>query len=217
MKNLFVLLSIVLTTSRGCDSCKEDIKTICTENNTLKIPQEIKDLFWYKDSSYWIYKDSVSGQFDSCWISESNIGIENELTEKINPFSKGKCFETGLFKVNSNNQITYKSGINPSITNKGIAFENEHFNIIVSNNFDFTRIRFKGLELDTFNFEGGKVIRLNNINVNGIEYLNIINLNYIKPSIDIYKRIYYANKIGIIKYEDINERVWELVRYNVKQ
>jgi hypothetical protein len=55
------------------------------------------------------------------------------------------------------------------------------------------------------------------MNVNGNEYSDIIFLYYTMPSIDIYKRIYYANKIGIIKYEDKSGRVWELVRHHVKQ
>ena len=127
MKNLFVLLSIVLSTSRGCDSCKEDIKTSCTESNTLIIPKEIKDRFWFKDSSYWIYKDSVSGQLDSCWIFNSGNSISN--VDKMRPASKGKCFEGVSYEFKSIFKNQYQIFINPSFSVIGTQFEDEYFEI----------------------------------------------------------------------------------------
>ncbi len=203
------------------NSCNEEKKeTICTDVNTLKIPQEIKDRFFFKDSSYWIYRDSISGEIDSCWISNSWQSISN--AEKTSPNSKGKCFEGISYELNSLYTNKHQIFINPFFSDLSTPFENESFQIIYSgkynnNRISFTRISYIGLKLDTFNFEGGEISKLNIVSVKNVTYSDIVYLNYALPSIDIFKRIYYANKVGIIKYEDNKGRVWELIRNKIKQ
>lgn len=222
MKNYNLkMISLLIIPLLIINSCKEEKKeTICTDVNTLKIPQEIKDRFFFKDSSYWIYKDSISGQIDSSWVAYSNIGISNN--EKRAPSSKGKCFEGAFYEVKSTIQKNYGFFLNPSFSDKNTKFEDEYFYLLIDfivnqTKISFSRIRYKGNILDSINFENGIIKKLNEIKIKDKTYSDIVYLFYPINSIDVYKKAYYANKIGIIKFEDNEGRVWELIRYKIHQ
>jgi len=216
-KNIRYFL-LAATVFIGC-KCKKNIEpdTVCTDANTIKIPQDAKDRFFFLNGSYWIYKDSLSNLTDSVWVTESLV--DNVNREKENPFSKGKCFELCTYTVNSTLQNIYGSGINASATKTGTAYNNEYFYLIYGSPLiDFSRLRYRGVLMDTFNFEGGIVSTIDSLSIDNVIYRDIILVSYAKQSIDPLKRIYYANKIGIVKFEErTNGKVWELIRYNIEQ
>ena len=57
-----------------------------------------------------------------------------------------------------------------------------------------------------------------NIKINNKIYNDIIYLYYpIANTDDWIRKIYYAKHIGVVKFEEENGRVWELIRHKVKQ
>lgn len=46
------------------------------EDHTDYLSEEIKRNFSFKPGSYWIYRDSISGREDSCYINDSKIQVD---------------------------------------------------------------------------------------------------------------------------------------------
>lgn len=63
MKNVLILLT-VLVFILGCEKV-----------HTYYVPEEIKRNFSFKEGSYWIYRDSISGREDSCYIKEISTSM----------------------------------------------------------------------------------------------------------------------------------------------
>ncbi|MBC7861932.1 MAG: hypothetical protein IAF38_03100 [Bacteroidia bacterium] len=65
-------------------SCKKDDPNSNVKNwGTVYAPQDIKDLSYFKPGTYWIYKDSLSGQIDSVYVTDIAEGME-EVTADMN-------------------------------------------------------------------------------------------------------------------------------------
>ncbi len=71
IKNFLSCVFIGVLLLGGC-KCKDNKNpdTTCTEANTVKLPQDAIDRFFFKTGSYWIYKDSLSNLTDSFWLNE---------------------------------------------------------------------------------------------------------------------------------------------------
>jgi hypothetical protein len=63
-KHLYPIIIIILATI-FIESCKKDD----TINGTRLIPTEMKAYWDFKPGTYWIYKDSTSGAFDSTYVT----------------------------------------------------------------------------------------------------------------------------------------------------
>ncbi|MES2479686.1 MAG: hypothetical protein V4561_11410 [Bacteroidota bacterium] len=48
------------------------------KNQTIYLSEDIKRNFSFKPGSYWIYRDSISGREDSCYIGLSRLFTTNE-------------------------------------------------------------------------------------------------------------------------------------------
>jgi hypothetical protein len=64
MKNLLITLAALMLVM----GCKK-------EDNTIYLFDEIKRKFSFKPGSYWIYRDSITGRVDSCYISNFQLRI----------------------------------------------------------------------------------------------------------------------------------------------
>lgn len=89
-------LLVILTVTGPCSSCKDSVqdeKTVCTAQNTVYVPKDMKDRFFFKEGSYWIYKNLATSETDSIWVwsSYNDNYPANELDDKD---IKDKCYET---------------------------------------------------------------------------------------------------------------------------
>jgi len=68
------------------------------------------------------------------------------------------------------------------------------------------------------NFEGYRTTKIDSLIIQGVVYKDIITLENLNQSQDLYEKAYYAPKIGLIKFEESRTgRVWEIIKYDVKQ
>jgi hypothetical protein len=147
------------------------------------IPQEVKTLFApAKKGSYYIFEDSVSKAQDSVYISSYFEGTDY----------------TQNCKNNFNPQViinTYKSTLNDSKYTWNVQMKSDCIDSVI--NVDFYRnvggtptllyTKSKG-----FYFKDSTIPKINNMNVNGVDYKSVYYINT--------GEFYWAEDIGIIKF-----------------
>lgn len=96
MNNLKGILSIfllVLTLLNFISCNKEDTGSGDKIIPFRRIPQDVKDFCYFKEYSYWIYQDSLSGAYDTIEVIGSTL-------DTINYFRNGKLVQTNeLFDI----------------------------------------------------------------------------------------------------------------------
>lgn len=207
----FSFLFVILTLS----SCKKkDNQTIdCGNGNTVLFPMDAFERFYFTDSTYWIYRDSISGQVDSVWVQHSetsSAGIQTSDAE-----SKNKCFQYGENTIQSVLGENYQVTLLPRGKNSGSYFSEIYIFIKKSG----LTLSFALLEDSLFLNDGlgdGDIFFRPNILVNGVEFKNVLQWNNTTSIPVFYKKAYYVRNIGLVKYTASNGRVWELLRYRIR-
>jgi hypothetical protein len=226
MRNLFIIFNIFLTVSNGCDGCKDEEPQPTKCNGYIEFPQLLKDYFLFKDSSYWIYKDSVTGTLDSFWVIDYKK--ESYWPYRITGTRYCPCYEILEYKIKKSNYYKMERVfLQPFHFNTVKESDQRYFvrfDLINNSNSQLfkTEDRFISIGIDSIFNEtpnvGGYIYKLHQIEVNNKLYFDIQFLNYPNSNpYDWVHRIYYAKNIGAIKFEDEDGRVWELVRHHVKQ
>lgn len=199
-------------------------KVTCDSSNTVLIPQDMKARFYFKEGTYWIYKNIATGETDSMWVWDG----ENSIVS-VNPkwYTKGlnKCYESFSYLVKNKkyNINSYYSGIGITIhPNDGLKRLDEFFEIVETsplNNFrgDF-RISVRGVQYETQSEAEIKFID-SLITFEGGNYKNILMLKYPNPNTnDINNEMHYAKNIGLVKFtRSADNSTWELIRYKINQ
>ncbi|MBW7845603.1 MAG: hypothetical protein H3C45_08175 [Bacteroidia bacterium] len=229
MKTLQLFFLITLS-ALHLQSCKQPYDYVpptpvvhCDSNNTVLIPEDMKARFYFKEGTYWIYKNINTGETDSMWVWLSQNKIE-PTNPKISQKGLNKCYEWFSFQTRNKLYINeYYSNISSGSRPKdGNNLNDEHIYIkefSPLNNYrgDF-RIEIKGSTYETQTdaeilFEDSILTEENLI------YKNILNLKYPSTNTnDIYSDMYYAKNIGLVKFVRSNDNsTWELIRYKINQ
>ncbi|MBX2986199.1 MAG: hypothetical protein KF882_09575 [Bacteroidia bacterium] len=87
MKKLILLISIAILAT--ISSCKKDKK--CPDISTILIEQEMKDWIVFQPGSYWIYIDSITGSYDSVYVTSTYYDTLNILHSDLFRNSDSKC------------------------------------------------------------------------------------------------------------------------------
>ena len=151
MRNLFIIIGILLNMSPGCDGCKKQPKNC---NGYVAYPYKMKDYFMFKDSSYWIYQDSISGDIDSFWVN--NFNKEDFWPYKITGTKKSPCYEIIHYKIYRKLSDNHEEvELSCRFLNKGIESENYRFTNIyrMKNNDTKFAIRFSAIGYDSIQNE----------------------------------------------------------------
>ncbi len=202
----------------NASSClrKED-KTVCGSGNSVLLPKDAVDRFFFRDSSYWVYQDSLSGQLDSIWVYKSDLPIIN--MEKARPFSKGKCYQAGITFYHSTWSNDYEISIDPQTSELGTEYKDESFNIYTTKkNYYSDFALMNGNNYINFDPETGLIDSVSLLKVKGVEFNDILRKNNeTNTQQDLYYISYYVKNIGMVKFIRNDKSVWELLRYKVKQ
>lgn len=198
-------------------SCKKDKETVCSSENSVLLPKDALDRFFFRDSSYWIYRDSLSGALDSIWVWQSDLQILN--MEKTHPFSKGKCYQAGVTYYQSIWLNPYIIEIMPRTSKMGTEYKDEVFDINIHQGVyfaDFALLR--GNNYINFDPELGIIDSISSLYVNGVVFNDILRKNNEDATqIDLYYISYHVKNIGMVKFIRNDKSVWELIRYKIKQ
>jgi hypothetical protein len=213
----YSILFIVLITS----SCKpKGQETICTAENSILFPQDAKDRFFFKDSSYWVYKDSITGAEDSIWTyNNSRLSIVD--MEKMYSASKGKCYEGGTCFFNSLLSGKFSMIFNPIASPLGTPYSKEVFSLEIEQPgnivFFFTSLRGNNYS-NAAAEDHGSVDTIASLTIQNKTFNDVLrktNSGSMYP--DMFNSSYYVKHVGLVKFVRNDKSVWELVRYKTKQ
>ncbi len=103
MKPKFIILLIFITSLNiQCSKIPPSINNTptitCDSANTVHIPEDMKARFYFKEGTYWIYKNIDNGELDSMWVYFSNNGI-GPISKKIHAYGWNKCYEVFDYKI----------------------------------------------------------------------------------------------------------------------
>lgn len=217
MKQPLALLLIIILILCLQSSCKEEFE--CSSSNTVNIPQIMKDYFYYKEGTWWVYKNIKNNTYDSMWVSQnSSNNYRGEGKEGFG--SSDRCYEQTRSVISSfSNSDLMSFRISNIITD-----EKERFRFII-----FWRDPSNGLGKD-FNlfFTNGILEMVDPIRpliVNTLDSINVQN-NIFNSLIEVDTRNFYydnikyrlfARNIGLIKYIDKDSNQWELIKHSINQ
>lgn len=100
MKTKLQLVICMIVCSISVNSCKEKFE--CSTNNNVPIPQIMKDYFYYKEGTWWVYKNTKNNTYDSMWVSQSSSN--NYRGEGGEGFGRtDKCYEHTVMGIDNIN------------------------------------------------------------------------------------------------------------------
>ncbi len=183
--------------------------------------EHIKDHYYFKTGSWWVYEEQNTGAIDSQWVSKSwsdgcmfEITLKNSLNDYDNNYwtkqlTKGKgCCEVkkndraAFVKQNITKAGSYIGELNISAFPYKIGDSTYNYIYNIPNNHAYLITIHDSLSF------------LNNTFYNILEY----KLNYDPIQNKQKTNYFYAKNIGLIKKELIDSnQVWLLKKYNVEQ
>lgn len=221
---IFPLLLIMLTVGY-CPSCVDEPETVCTPENTVNVPQELKDRFLFLPGTWWVYENIQNGAIDSFWVVSSRIETINVDDDDFG-YIKNKCydvFETVVQTKSNTNHFKYTSYSTAIYPKEGHNLNDELFgiddNYALQPNIAFYRLEFEG---NVYSNQMGATVEL----IDSIEsdlniiYKDILHIYYPTgtKTYDYLLNMYYARNIGLVKFHRrADNSHWELVRYHANQ
>lgn len=216
MKHTISKITLVLFLCISAWTCKEKFE--CNSNNHVPIPQIMKDYFYYKEGSWWVYKNTKNNTYDSMWISQSSsnnyrgegregFGSTDKCYERIvmgieqlggDSISKFSMWDLSNFILNNDNRFGF-----------GVFWRD----IASTGNIDLN-LFFTNNQLETYN----PVRQISSEFKDSAMVQNQTYKNLIEVTGSNY--IYYwlfAKNIGLVKYIDRNSNQWELIKHNINQ
>jgi hypothetical protein len=184
---------------------------------TIYVDSATRQHFLFKPGSYWIYKDSVSGRVDSCYVTklDSSVGRNSDNTKNyqsifsdimqrplINPKSDSIAIGIGLGK-----------GIVAIRYNLSRILENKDFGLLLTYPF----------HLGSMSSSHDSCIAISNTldtMLSGVHYPNVISCFCGKyETLKEYAWFHINDSIGIIQIDiysnDVIVQKWELQRFRI--
>lgn len=220
MKNKLLAILIILS---FIQCRKDDPISFCEQYPDQCVEMErIKDHYYFKKDSWWVYEEQNSGTIDSQWVEKSWLNSNNKEFDMVIRSSRHDYDLhrwTHLLTPAKNNDVVEKrkvAYIERSKTKAGdfvgtsyIGIFYPEINVEVSN----PNINFKNNKLTIQDV-------YSEYKQNGNKYLQVVSYfeNSDKTESNQSVKTYYAKGVGLIKKEliDSNE-VWGLKKYEVRQ
>lgn len=220
MKNLLITLAALM------------LVLGCKKERTTYAPVGLKRNFSFKEGSYWIYRDSISGREDSCYVERLSDYITNTYSgrEKGNQ-SMREIFSVYLLQKPIDKMIKEE-------TQWTIEFNTLGFGLGYSTQSPFSIINdadsFGGVSILLYNKNypiqiSSNIEKYSNFVLNGYDFTNVY---HIKNSPNDAPSVYFNDSVGYIKmnvnlgykwYDKLTKnfvtkyrnQVWELQRCKI--
>jgi hypothetical protein len=210
---LLITFAVVLF---SLSNCKEKFE--CTSENTVPMPQIMKDYFYYKQGSWWVYVNVKNNTYDSMWVS--NVTAYNNRGEGGEGFGNlDNCYERLVMSVRQRGGDSVSKFSMWSLSNV-ILDNNNRFRLMVygrdiSTNVEWDlNLFFTNNQLETYNsVRYISSVYQDSATIQHKTYNNLIEVtgsNYIHYWL-------FSKHIGLIKYIDKDSNQWELVKYGINQ
>jgi hypothetical protein len=225
-KILLAVLFVAMLASSGCKpkDCNKD--GTCAEEYYLGKFGEVKDYLWALDSSYWIYKNSKTGELDTqtcLGFSYYTVKVRGTLN-----YSKYKVYEYDKIS-----RTLYSTYYKTSIVDKtGDHFPDSrenHINDVILNRKVYgvgeADVFFNPFELGLGSGDGSSYTSFIGLDstliIQGKTYYSVakfdIDFDYTWDDINYTGGVFYwAKDVGIIKHtHKVGNYSWELIDYNI--
>jgi hypothetical protein len=183
--------------------------------------KSLKDHFYFKVGTYWVYEEETTGQLDSQWVSQSMLStdacdfdydINSSLHDyDINIWSDLLTSAKGCGLVPIENTTAYIK------RNKSKAGDYAGQSVLAIFPYEVgDSIANQGGGAGNYN----SILKTNSILHSYEEYNNVVEVSdkYNIIENDQSTRSFYAKNIGLIKKELIDSnQVWNLIRYHINQ
>jgi hypothetical protein len=240
MKHYLFLFSLLILAA--ISGCKKDKK--CNPPKMYNIEQEMKDWLYFKTGGYWIYIDSVSGAYDSVYVTKTYYDTLNILHSEVFSNSKSKCtiqshqeivieYETSRgLKYNVAGSYGFGSGVNnnPNPVNGTSSINNLKHS---GGDGGYSHFMYFPVLQGTMGYAFGPIIHdtiYNSYEVLGNLYSNVLRVSdRNNGAFNAITKFYHVKHIGVVRKEiyewkprhDNSEpkllHVWELADYKVSQ
>lgn len=219
MKKLYILIVMGLSIILGLQSCKPDDSNPI-DPRYFKAPQEVLDYCYFKEGSYWIYRDSVSGQRDTVYVISSNFDTLINNNEGVTEYYDIFLVTTysSFDKYNVNIRLQDRPWL---VTGAPIVFYTKYKPGDVKGT---TVHHFYPYKVGSINYGTSDIITLIDTKPKYDILQNSFNSTLIyqhskDPNYDYSSTvIYQAKNIGTIKKViKAKNQVWELIEYNIVQ
>ncbi len=198
--------------------CKDDIWS--DPKDVTRLSEEFKSYAYFKEGSWWVYKELGSGNLDSAYVTRSDILIEHLKEKHGGPKDYEKISINIVRAFKQDNDTVVIEG-SPGLINSninGILWQTI-FKYGISGNTLFW------LPFDSSNRPANNdpypVEKRDSIKIQGKWYYNAFKAKHPKrqgsETNNLIKSDIYAKDVGLIRREFWDGRVKELIRYDVKQ
>ena len=209
--------------------CNKDDDDKNDPKDVTRLSEEFKSYAYFKEGSWWVYKELNSGNLDSAYIIRSDILTEHlpeksggpatlehlsiRLVREVYDNNLDTLILEGYPMYNKNSNEDLHEGNRVCRLIRTIYKYNITSNLIIYTPPD-TNYRIKGNEMHIKTF-------LDSIHLQGKVYHDVFVTKHPgrqgEETNELIKSDYYAKNVGLIKRVYWDGRVKELLRYNVEQ
>lgn len=215
MKKLpaFLVFSIILSFA----SCHQDPQTPGPSVDEAEMVRQLKEYTYFKEGSYWVYQDSVTGDLDSMYVYYADAGeylgsdqtkyywFESDIYSTRDSFNYKHRFHSSWTSHNPYRSKVFRSKTKPSdYIGETILFE---YPIVIGNHL------YWGND-DTITTR----MHLNNYNVGALTFWDVVKVDQQSDVTTAVPGSYFICKnFGIVEQRVGSDHVWQLVRFHIVQ
>jgi hypothetical protein len=223
-RNLFLIISIIVFYNLGCKDPVIQPNINCDSSNTTYIPTDAKSRFFFKEGSWWVYKNTINNTYDTTEISFINNRIATPSKKAFGDKYAHKCYEYIEYHTLSKKFGTNRITIETTMPISEIDKDSERFVYIDdylptgSSTISVFRFFYNGdARIDSLS--DGIIEKQDSISIGNITYYDVLHYSYKEgfEANDYLLEAWYSNKIGLVKIIRKDGSVWELVDYNTVQ
>ncbi len=217
---LFAFVLLLVT------SCKKDPPTsYCSENPGACVDvRDVKDYFYFKIGSYWVYEEETSGERDSVYVIET----ASDPTSVLFGTTKYSTYDGYDYRY-------WTKGVSSSVKNN-VARKSEKTTRVVSAKFksgDYVAeatcfLFYPVTGLWTYSYGGTGIVEnvlivdtvYNNLSIEDMTFNDVVCIKEEHTVIEESQPTvhYYSPKIGLVKKELLTDNeVWNLVKYHIQE
>jgi hypothetical protein len=188
-------------------------KIVCTTANTAYIPADARSRFFFKEGSWWVYKNIANSEFDTVKLEKCDYWLDKPNKERWGDFPD-KCYEWAEVRFQSSKYNYHLTRIEFAMPNTNIDSLNEIYKITDTyNNRASFKLSYNGGNVYS-DQDSGYIAHYDSIGIKGEMYSDILYYQTTNPY-DYVRNIHFAANVGAIKMTRTDGTTWELFKANI--
>jgi hypothetical protein len=220
MKGLFFICGALFLLFLS--TCKSEQDLVCTDQNTIKVSEPALDYFFFKEGTWWVYREINTNETDSVWVTRNSESRDNLYQLKADCHcGKGKCTQNIRYQIedsahNDKNSTGFLYGY---LLGAFLAENKTDIEEVAGGSYFFPNGVRMLYDEDLRKFVSAsdfQVENLDSVTLNGVVYENVLHGFYAKKSVpDWLNEGWYAPNLNLVKYTKSDGSTWELINYHI--